>query len=191
MNARKIREDLGRVRTCIQRKDFPRALYLLIISLKELGGQPAPTPLRGDFRSAISEICNHGLYRKNYSQPLGYQPGKENDLLAFFTKFYNKIAGKEEEEDYETALQRKINLDRCFNNGKVFVSQGKMTEADECFNEAFNYYKNEFAIFNLIAKTLMDAGQYVRALSYVRKGLKEKPDDPVLTKLAEECAQKR
>lgn len=191
MNARKIREDLGRVRTCIQRKDFPRALYLLNISLKELGGQPAPLPLRGDFRSAISEICNHNVYRKHYSQPLAYQPGKEKELLAFFTRFYNQIMGKEEEEDYETALQRKLNLDRCFNNGKVFVSQGKLTEADECFNEAFNYYKNELAIFNMIAKTFMDAGQYVRALSYVRKGLKEKPDDPALLKMAEDCSQKR
>lgn len=191
MNARKIREDLGRVKTCIQRRDFPRALYLLNISLKDLGGQPAPMPLRGDFRIAITEICSHNIYRKNYSQPLAYQPGKERELLVFFTKFYNQIMGKEEEEDYETALQRKLNLDRCFNNGKVFVNEGKLAEAEECFNEAFNYYKNELVIFNLIAKTFMDAGQYVRALGYIRKGLKEKPEDPGLTKLAEECAQKR
>lgn len=191
MNPRKIREDLGKVRTCIQRRDYPRAIYLFCIALKDLGGQSAPTDLRGDIRTALADICADPAYKKEYAQPLGYQPGKERDLLLFFNKFYKQLMGTEDQEDYETTLQRKLNLDRCISNGKAFLSQGKPSDADECFNEAFKYYKNEIAAFSMMAKAMMDAFQYVRALGYIRKGLNEKPDDPELKHLAQECMRLR
>ena len=39
MNARKVREDLGRAKACCARRDTERALFLTISALKELGGQ--------------------------------------------------------------------------------------------------------------------------------------------------------
>lgn len=191
MNPRKIREDLGRIRTCIQRRDFPRALNLLCLSLKDLGGQSAPMDLRGDFRTALADICADGTYKKNFNQPQTYQPGKEKELLAFFQKFYNQITGAEEEEDYEEALQRKLNLDRCISNGKGYISQGKHSEADDCFAEALKYYKDEIMAFGMMARAMMDAGQYARALGYVRKGLQEQPKNADLLKLGEECQKMR
>ena len=55
MNARKVREDLGRAKACCARRDTERALFLTISALKELGGQSAPLDLRGDFRAAVAE----------------------------------------------------------------------------------------------------------------------------------------
>lgn len=191
MNARKIREDLGRAKTCAQKRDVVRAVYLLCISLKDLGGQVSPTPLRTDFRNAITEICADPSFKKFYSQPVSYQPGKERELLALFNKFYKELHGKADDEEYEVALARKLNLDRCINDGKAFLNQNKPQEADERFNEALKYYKNETAAFSMMARAMMDAGHYARALGYIRLGLKEKPEDQVLTRLGAECTAKR
>lgn len=191
MNPRKIREDLGRIRTSLQRRDFQGALSLLVKSLKDLGGQQAPTDIRGDFRTALADICADTTYKKAFSQPVSYQPGKEKETLAFFQKFLNQLTGEAEEEDYEAALQRKLNLDRCINNGKGFISQGKFSEADDSFAEALKFYKDEIMAFGMMARAMMDAGQYVRALGYVRKGLQERADNPDLVKLGEECARLR
>lgn len=191
MNARKIREDLGRARTCVQRRDYARAIYLFCVSLKDLGGQSAPMDLRGDFRTALADICADPVYKKEFPNPLSYQPGRERELLVFFNKFYKQLMGAEDKEDYEATLKRKLNLDRCINDGKAFLSQGKPSEADECFGEAFKYYKNEFAIYAMMTKAMMDAGHYARALGYARKGLAERPDNADLRRIAEECARLR
>lgn len=191
MNPRKIREDLGRVKTCVQRRDYPRAVFLLISALRDLGGQSAPTDLRGDFRTAIADICADPAYKKENSQPVTYQPGKERELLVFFNKFYNGLTGQEEEEDYEATLQRKLNLDRCISDGKCFLAERKISEADACFTEAFKYYKNEFGAYGMIARALLEAGEYVRALGHVRKGLSERANDAELRRIAEECLRLR
>lgn len=191
MNTRKIREDLGRIKTCIQRRDFPRALYLFCISARDLGGQAAPMDLRGDFRSALAEICSDPVYKKEYPQALSYQPGKEKDLLIFLNAFYKQLMGAEDQEEYEAALQRKLSLDRCLNDGKSFLKRGQPSDADNSFNEAFKYYKNEFAIYGMMAKAMLEAGHPGRALGYVRKGLAERPEDAELLKLARECASQR
>lgn len=191
MNPRKIREDLGKCRTCIQRRDYQRAIYLFCIALKDLGSQAAPSDLRGDIRTALADMCADPVYKKNYQQPLSYQPGKERDLLLFFNKFYKQLMGTEDKEDYEATLQRKLNLDRCISDGKSFINQGKPSEADNCFKEALKYYKNEIAAFAMMARAMMDAGHYVRALGYIRKGLTEKPEDADLKRLSDECNKLR
>lgn len=191
MNERKAREDLGKVKTCIQRRDFPRAIYLFCLALREAGNQAAPTTLRGDYRTALTDICADPVYKKYYNQPVQYQPGKERELLTFFNKLYNQIIGSEDKEDYETTLQRKLNLDRCISDGKAFLNQGKISEADACFIEGLKYYRNEIAAFGMMAKALMDVNQYVRAMGYLKKGLKEKPEDADLMRMLEECENMR
>lgn len=187
MNASKVRGNLGRVRTSIQRGEFPQALQLICASLKECGAQAAPMDLRGDFRNALGDICSSPEYKKHYPKPISYQPGKEKAILAYLQKLLALITGEEEEEEYDVALQRKLNLDRCINDGKAFVSQGKFTEADDCFTEALKYYKTEIAAFGMMARAMMDAGQYVRALGYVRKGLEIQPANEDLLQLQNTC----
>ena len=104
---------------------------------------------------------------------------------------YKELRGQENQEDYETTLQRKLNLDRCIKEGKLLLNQGKGSEADASFAEALKYYKNEFSVFSMMAKAMLEAGEYVRALGHVRKGLKERPEDAELLQLAEECLRLR
>ena len=122
---------------------------------------------------------------------LAYAPGAEKDVLQMLSQVYRSLKGQEKEEEYQSALQRKLNLDRCFNDGKKFLAEGKATEADACFVEALKHYKDEKAIFGMMARAMMDAGEYVRAMGHARTGLKELPDDEELGRILEECARLR
>ena len=56
MNPRKIREDLGRAKASANRNELERALSLVLLALKDLGGQSSPMDLRGDFREGINSV---------------------------------------------------------------------------------------------------------------------------------------
>lgn len=191
MNARKIRVDLGRAKASCTRRDMERALFLTIGALKELGGQSAPTDLRGDFRAALTELAALPEIRLGGGQAPAYTPGAEKELLQQLSQIYRSMKGQEKEEEYQEALQRKLNLDRCFLDGKQFLAEGKPSEADACFGEAMKHYKDETAVFGMMAKAMMDAGEYVRALGHARAGLKELPNDEALSRIVEECGRLR
>lgn len=191
MNARKVREDLGRAKACCARHDTERALFLTISALKELGGQSAPLDLRGDFRSAVADLASDPELKAAGAPAVVYSPGAEKDLLQLLSQLYRSMKGQEKEEEYQAALQRKLNLDRCFNDGKKFLAEGKPSEADASFAEALKYYKDEKAIFGMMARVMMDAGEYVRAIGHARSGLKELPDNAELSRILEECIRLR
>ena len=191
MNARKIREDLGRAKACCSRHDTERALFLTISALKELGGQSAPLDLRGDFRTAFVELAADPDLKAAGVPALAYSPGAEKEVLQQLSQVYRTLKGQEKEEEYQSALQRKLSLDHSFSDGKKFLSAGKPTEADACFVEALKHYKDEKAIFGMMARAMMDAGEYVRAMGHARNGLKELPNDAELTRIIEECTRLR
>ena len=191
MNARKIREDLGRAKACCSRHDTERALFLTISALKELGGQSAPLDLRGDFRTAFGELAADPDLKAAGVPALAYSPGAEKEVLQQLSQVYRTLKGQEKEEEYQSALQRKLSLDHSFSDGKKFLSAGKPTEADACFVEALKHYKDEKAIFGMMARAMMDAGEYVRAMGHARNGLKELPNDAELTRIIEECTRLR
>ena len=191
MNARKIREDLGRIKSCCQRGDTKRALFLMLGALKDLEGQTAPSDLRGDFRNALSALASISAIKAALGKALNYVPGSERDLLLKLAALYRNILQQENEEDYETALQRKLQLDRCFNSGKKYLKEGKPSEADACFAEALKYYRDEHALFAMMARAMLEVGEPVRALGHVRNGLKMKPDDAQLKSLANLCTAMR
>ena len=191
MNARKVREDLGRAKSCCARRDTERALFLTITALKELGGQNAPLDLRGDFRTAISDLAAAPELKDAGVSGLTYTPGAEKDLLQKLSQIYRSMTGQEKEEEYQAALQRKLNLDRCFGEGTKLLAEGRSSEADATFAEALKHYKDEKAIFGMMARAMMDAGEYVRAIGHARAGLKELPNDAELTRIMEECSRLR
>jgi len=190
MNTRKIREDLGRAKASCTRGDVERAIFLTIGALKELGGQNAPTDLRGDFRAVFAELAALPEIKTGGGQ-LAYAPGAEKDLLQQLSQLYRAIKGQEKEEEYQEALQRKLHLDRCFMDGKKFLAEGKASEADASFGEAMKNYKDETAVFGMMARAMMDAGEYVRAIGHARAGLKELPGNKELARILEECARLR
>ena len=191
MNTRKIREDLGRAKTSCTRGDVERALFLTIGALKELGGQTAPTDLRGDFRAVFAELAALPEAKIGGGAALAYAPGTEKDLLQQLSQLYRALKGQEKEEEYQEALQRKLNIDRCFIDGKKFLAEGKASEADACFGEAMKHYKDETAVFSMMARAMMDAGEYVRAIGHARAGLKELPGNEELARILDECARLR
>lgn len=191
MNIRKIREDLGRAKASCVRRDPMRALYLAITALRDLGGQPAPSDLRSDIRTTVSELAADPGLKDILPATLAYQPGNEKDLLQIFLDAYHKMQNSADEEGYETTLQRKLNIDRNLREGKKLLAEGRASEADACFAEVMKYYKDEQAVFAMMATAMFNAGEYVRALGHVRSGLKETPDNPELLRLANECIRLR
>ncbi|MCR4666192.1 MAG: tetratricopeptide repeat protein [Desulfovibrio sp.] len=187
MNIRKIREDLGRVRTSCQRRDVPHGLYLLISSLKELGGQKPTTDLRADFREAVNMIASDPEFKAVCAQPLIYKPGSERELLGMLIQVYQTMVGKKNTETYEEASARKLRIDHSLRDGKKFLSHGRVQDAETCFAEAIKNYKDENALFLLIARAYIEVKEVNRAIGYLREGLKKAPQDPALRSLADEC----
>lgn len=151
----------------------------------------APADLRGDFRDALVSAELRLRIQKNLRSSGGLSGGAERALLSLFIGLYKELKGHEDQEDYETTLQRKLNLDRFLKEGRLYLAQGKASEADASFAEALKYFKNETAVFAVMAKAMMDAGEYVRALGHIRNGLKVKPQDAELIRLADECTRLR
>lgn len=191
MNPSSIRTKLGQAKSSFHRRDFPRGLFLTVQALKELGGQTAPSDLRSDFRTTIDELAADPVYKKECGQALGYQPGKERELGTFLNKLYNQIQGIAGQEDHETTLKRKLDLDHAIHEGRQLLGQGKVSEADTVFNNAAALIKNEYSAYAMMAKALMEAREYVRALGHLRKGLKLTPNDSAMLALATECQKLR
>lgn len=191
MNVRKIREDLGRIQPSCQRRDFNHALVLLINSLKDLGGQRAPLDIRQDFRDALTTICSDPIFKGVYATPIIYAPGKEREILGILVKVYQTIVGQAEQETFEEAAARKLKIDHALRDAKNFLAKGLVSEADQFFGEAIKNYRDENALFAVIAREFMGVKEYARAQGYLKFGLKKAPNDPLLLSLAMECQNLR
>ena len=191
VNIRKIREDLGRAKSSCQRRDFLQGLFLLISSLKELGGQRAPTDLRSDFREAIASVCADPLYKAVKPTPISYVAGRERDILTQMVQVYQTVVHKKNTETYEEAAERKLKLDHALRDGKRFLASRQIAEAELCFADSIKYCRYENALFAMIARAYIDIKEYTRGLGYLREGLKRAPNDTALLALAESCQRMR
>ena len=191
MNVRKIREDLGRIQPSCQRRDFNHAMVLLINSLKELGGQRAPLDIRQEFRDALTTICSDPIFKGVQSTPIVYAPGKEREILSQMVKIYQAIIGQVGQETYEEAAARKLKIDHALRDAKNFLARGQVSEADQSFAQAIKNYRDENALFAVIAREFMVVKEYARAQGYLKFGLKKAPSDPLLLSLAMECQRLR
>ena len=191
MNIRTIRENLGRSKTCCQRREFQQGLFLVISALRDLGGLRAPTDIRQDFRDAISMVCSASEFKTLRPTPIIYTAGKERDILAQLIKIYQMYVNSKNSETYEEAAARKLKIDHALRNGKNCLSRGNLQDADRCFGEAIQNYRDEIALFSVIAKEYMALKEYGRALGYLREGVKRAPKDTNLLRLADECLRLR
>lgn len=192
MNVRKIREDLGRAKASANRNELERALALSLTAFKELGGQAAPMDLRGDFREAINSITSLAAFREIFAAPIIYQGGKEREAFIILARVYKTLRTQEtQEEPYEEAMQRKLALDKTLKEARAELERGKVSEADALYTQALSYYRDENAIFAMIARELMEVDEVVRALGYLKKGLAAMPGDPELLELSQKCTARR
>ncbi len=192
MNVRKIREALGRAKSSANRNELERALALSLMAFKELGNQTPPIDLRGDFREAINSITSLASFREICPSPIIYQGGKERDVFILFARAYKKLRAQDDtEESYENAMQRKLMLDKTLKEARAELERGRISEADALFSQALTYYRDENAIFAMIARQLMEVDEVVRALGYLKKGLAALPDDQELKELSQQCTARR
>lgn len=189
MDIRQIRENFGRVKAYYLKNDTLRAMGVLIVGLKEAiklsGG--LPTDVRSQLREAVQFINRDEMVKKFSPNGVSYQPSQERQLLISLVDIYKKIQEDNEKEDYEVAKERKQCLDQALNLGLKNLEAGKISEADQCFQEAISFYKNEHRIFFYIAKSLIDAGQVKRAGVYIKKGLELVPTDKEMANLQDKA----
>ncbi len=170
MNLRLVNEKFGKVKAYQFKADTPRLLEAFIAGLKEaLGGSSSVSSLsvRGLIREATDIASKNKDILSICAAPLKYTPGNEKELLQVLQVYYSKLT-KSEESKAEARLRKK-RLDKAFNNGKRLLEQGKTSEADKAFQNALTEYRDENALFLMIAQLLCDANQHTRAITYVKK----------------------
>ncbi len=191
MNAKSVRENLGRAKTYYQRKDLPRALASMVVAIREIGTAQAPTDIRSLLREVVQILSRDATIKDTLKAPLIYQPGQEKNLLAPLAKVYQSLRSTEGQEDHKTALNRKLKIDENLNYGIKALEQKKVSEADAFFGEALKYYKTEHAVFTMIAKALMAAGEFRRAYPYLKRGVEVAPNNIATKELMAECLRQR
>ncbi len=177
MNIRLVRENLGRCKASFLKAESLRAAAALISALKDIvaanAGAALPTDVRGLIRECVQFLSRDPELKPLYKTPPIYQPGQEKALMLIMADAYRQLHAAKGRESRDVALERKQNLDHSLNTGLRLLSQGNATEADAAFQEALGYYKDEQAMFMMISKALVEAGQHRRAYGYLKRGLGE------------------
>jgi tetratricopeptide (TPR) repeat protein len=191
MDVRQIREELGRVKSAYQKKDSVRALSTLINALKAALALPGglPSDVRSPLREAVQLVGKDELVQPHAPEPLVYQPGQERRLLSLLLTVHKEVLAQMNTEDYETASARKLRMDQALNQGLRSLEAGRLSEADEYFQQAIANYRDESRVFHYIGKLLLDAGAAKRALFYLRKGVEQAPGDAGMSALMNAALQ--
>lgn len=190
MDPKQSRDALNRARSYFMRNDAERGLDSFITSLRKLGGAPASADIRSLCRECLSYLMMDPMMKVPGSPNIVYTPGQESALLTQLEKVRG-IQQDSSAEDEEAALNRKIRLDQAVNSGKSFLAAKRISEADASFQEALKLYKDETRLFFVIAKALIDAGETVRALPYIKQGLQADPEDLLMKDLLQRTLKAR
>lgn len=187
MEVRQIKEQFGRLKHYYLKGDSLRSLGCVVVGLKGIVARgSAPTiELRGIIREALQLLAYDPKIKECCPTPLIYQPGKERKLLGELAHIYKILLDKANTEEWNIAFARKQKLDQSFNLGAKLLAQKQISEADAAFSESISYCKDEYILYKMIAKLLIEAGEARRAATYVKKGLEVLPKDAELHKLFE------
>ncbi len=190
MNVREIKELLSRAKLSASRNDYQKAIAAVYTALRKLGQNSLPMDLRSILRETIQILARNENVTCHIQTQLIYQPGQETTLLANIARIYKGIT-QETEEESSVALERKLKLDRTFNQAIKFLAQNRVSDADTLFTECLKYYKDEHAIFSMIGKALLDAQEIRRAYPYLKRGIDAAPNNEHIQKLFAECERLR
>ena len=173
MDVRKIRENLGRIKIYYLKGETLRALGFAVMALKDVvraGGAP-PGDVRGPLREGVQQLARDKDVKRA--------------LLLTLATLYKQLEEEAGRESRENAFARKQRLDQTLGLGRRLLAQGKVSEADAAFQEALTHYRDERRVFQLIGKSLFDAGQPRRAVPYLKKAVELEPDNGVARELLE------
>lgn len=191
MNAREIREQIGRVKPYYLRNEILRAVTSLVSALGGIGNTMPGMDLRGPLREAIQLISRDQKVKDFLKGPLAYQPGQERLIYTQLVQVQAMLQSAENFESREDALKRKLQLDQAFNRGLRSLEQNRVSEADTEFNLAISFYKNEDRIFYMIAAALLAAGEVRRAYPYAKQGMEVQGKDASMQILFAEINRQR
>jgi len=191
MDIRKIRENMGRVKVYYLKGKTQLALGFAVKGLKELGSATPPTEVKSAIREAIQYLSGDESLANLIKIPLTYQPGQENQLLAILSKAYIQMEVAAKTEEHAQALVRKQKIDQNLVLGKKLLEQGKVSDADACFNEAVNNYRNEHRLFQMIGKSLLEANQPQRAYPYLKRAVELEPENRNALNMLDQAASAR
>ncbi len=186
MDAKKALEITMRARMAYNRMKTVDAIGNLVTAIKGMGNTPYPLELSSNLRELVQLIGQDRLVVEALGAPIIFKTGEEQSLLVPLARAY-KILAAGKEEDFATAIARKVKLDIAFNEGKRKLVIKDFSEADYYFNEALTHYKDEHALFFLIGKALMQAEAPRRAFPYLSKGVIADPEDMRMKALYDEC----
>lgn len=169
LTTKQIKNSLGRVKLYYQKNEIKRALEAAVYALQNVGAT-ANTEVRSSIREVIQLISRDEQVKKFSTAPMIYQPGSESIILKQLIKIYNKIKEEDSKVSHKQRLERKINLDRLFNEGIKALKNKNSTAADENFAQALTFYEDEHHIYYMIALALKEAGEIRRAYPYAKRG---------------------
>jgi len=185
MDLRQIRENLARVKIYVNKGESLRALNVAVMALTPLvkAGTNLSTELRSLVREAAQTLAGDQNTKPHLKGSFAYQPGQERQLLVAMIMTMKDMEATANQEDHATALARKQRMDKALNLGRRALEQNKVSEADQCFQEAIKNYRDEHRVFQMIGKCLVDAGQPRRAIPYLKKATELEPDNTVAAEL--------
>ena len=190
MDIRQIREHMGRVKAYYLKNETLRALASLISGLKGALALPGglPADVRGPLREAVQLLARDELIKKHAGQ-LMYQQGQERQLLAVMMRLRDVIEAELNSEDEAVSAARKLRLDQALNQGLRSLEAGRVSEADEYFQQALVNCRDEYRAYFYIGKSLLEANAAKRSLPYLRKGVEACPDDAEMSAMLEKANQ--
>ncbi len=187
MTPKEIRDQLIRAKICYTQKKNIECVGAIIMALRNMGDVAQPPEVCGALREVVLLICKESIVTDALDAPIVYNPGQEKALLAPFAKVFKIAMENKDKESHPDAKERKLKIDKAFNTAKKYLSQNKVSEADQAFSEAIKFYKDEHTLFKLIGEALMQAGAPKRAYPYLKKGMEVDGKSPSLQKLFQEC----
>ncbi len=185
MKASEMRDHLIRAKLYYGQSKTKECIGLVIVVLRALGDATPASDVAGALRDLMLLLGKDSIVTDVLGKELVFAPGQEKNILVGLAHVFKAIMSQQ--EDHETAMARKLNIDKYFNEGLHCIKENKLSEAVQNFDDAIKYYKDEHSLFILIGQALMDAEAPKRAFPYLSKGLIAAPQDARMQSLYEQC----
>ncbi len=188
MSQKIIIDNVGRVKAYYYKGESDKVLLSCIKALQAVvkSYTQVPVSMRGSLREAVQFVASDKAIMKYTKKPISYTPGQEKPLLKQLEDIYEVMVGSLGKESKEDARKRKLALDKTYNLGLRLLQANKISEADQAFQQCVKLYKSEKKLFVMIAKALMEAKEYVRASTYLKKAKEIFPDSEEISELIKE-----
>ncbi len=182
-----MRDQLLRAQRYYGQNKIIECIGVAIMVLRAIGDATPATEVASALRDLMNLLGNNADVVAIAGKKLTFSTGQEKVILAGLAQVFKVMMANKDKEDHAAAMERKLNIDKYFNEGMRCIKENKISDAPEYFDKAITYYKDEHSLFALIGKAFMDAGAPKRAFPYLSKGVIALPNDEGMNTLYEAC----